>query len=347
MPNRPSTKSRIGVALAIAVAVGAFVYALQSRHPEIVAYDWTYHWRAARAVLDGLNPYLVVVPSGPYPFAFYWFYPLPSVFMALPTAPLPAVWSSAITVGATSGLLAFAVSRENFSRLPIFLSAQFMMGAAAGSAPAILLTAVIAWPALQWLVVMKPNLGLAAFAARPTWRAVWGTVVLCAAAFALLPTWPMFWIRQLFAMKGGDTHVVLGHLSPIMVPGGALLVLALLRWRRPEARMLFVLSLVPQTMTFHDVLPAMLVPQTFRQSLSLGLLSHAAFLLARTELMKETDVGVMFHNTAPLALWLMYVPALFLVLRRPNVGVTPHWFERFAARLPRWMRGAPEAALPA
>jgi len=159
MPNRPSTKSRIGVALAIAVAVGAFVYALQSRHPEIVAYDWTYHWRAARAVLDGLNPYLVVVPSGPYPFAFYWFYPLPSVFMALPTAPLPAVWSSAVTVGATSGLLAFAVSRENFSRLPIFLSAQFMMGAAAGSAPAILLTAVIAWPALQWLVVMKPNLG--------------------------------------------------------------------------------------------------------------------------------------------------------------------------------------------
>jgi hypothetical protein len=143
------------------------VYALQSRHPEVLAYDWTFHWRAARAVLDGLNPYLVVVPSGPYPFSYYWFYPLPSVFMALPTAPLPAVWSSAITVGAASGLLAFAISRDNFSRLPIFLSAQFMMGAAAGSAPMILVTAAIAWPALQWLIVMKPNLGLAAFAARP------------------------------------------------------------------------------------------------------------------------------------------------------------------------------------
>src|SRR5688500_18531941 len=225
--------------------------------------------------------------------------------MALPTAPLPAVWSSAITVGAVSGILAFAISRDNVSRLPTFLSAQFMMGAAAGSAPAILLTAVIAWPALQWLVVMKPNLGLAAFAARPTWRAVWGTVALCAAAFALEPAWPMFWLRQLFAMKGGDTHMVLGHLSPIMVPGGVVLVLALLRWRRPEARMLFVLSLVPQTMTFHDVLPVMLVPKTFRQSLALGLLSHGAFLLARKEMQTETDVGVMFHNTAPLALWLM------------------------------------------
>src|SRR6476469_5132453 len=54
MPAKPSTQSRIGVALAIALAVGTFVYALQSRHPEVLAYDWTFHWRAARAVLDGL-----------------------------------------------------------------------------------------------------------------------------------------------------------------------------------------------------------------------------------------------------------------------------------------------------
>src|SRR5688572_27200211 len=46
MPAKPSTQSRIGVALAIALAVGVFVYALQSRHPQILAYDWTYHWRA-------------------------------------------------------------------------------------------------------------------------------------------------------------------------------------------------------------------------------------------------------------------------------------------------------------
>lgn len=235
MPERPSTSLRIRVALAIGLAVAVFVFALQSRHPRILAYDWTFHWRAARAVFDGLNPYLVVVPSGPYPFSYDWFYPLPSVFMALPTALLPAVWSSALTVGVASALLSFAVSRDDFSRLPIFLSAQFMIGAAAGAAPAILLTAVIALPALQWLVVIKPNLGLAAFAARPTWRAVWGTVALCALAFALEPAWPFYWLRQLFSMKGGDTHMVLGHLAPIMVPGGVVLALALLRWRRPEA----------------------------------------------------------------------------------------------------------------
>jgi hypothetical protein len=147
-------------------------------------------------------------------------------------------------------------------------------------------------------------------------------------------------------MKGGATQTVLGHLSPIMVPGGVVLVLALLRWRRPEARMLFVLSLVPQTMTFHDVLPVMLVANTFRQSLTLGLLSHTAFLLARKELTTETDMSTMFHNTAPLALWLMYVPALVLILLRPNVGVAGSWLEQFSARLPQWIRGAPEAADP-
>ena len=346
MPARPPTRFRFAISLTIAVVVGVFVYALQSRHPQILAYDWTFHWRAARAVTDGLNPYLVVVPTGPYPFSFYWFYPLPSVFMALPTAPLPAVWSSAITVGAASGVLAFAISRENFSRLPIFLTAQFMMGAAAGSAPAILLTAVIACPALQWLVVMKPNLGLAAFAARPTWRAVWGTLTFCAAAFVLVPSWPLFWLRQLFSMQGGETHIVLGHLSPIMVPGGILLVLALLRWRRPEARMLFVLSLVPQTMTFHDVLPVILVAQTFRQTLTLGLLSHVAFLLARAELITERDIATMFHNTAPVALWLMYMPALVLVLMRPNVGAAGAWFERLSGRFPGWLRGSAGATEP-
>jgi len=52
----------------------------------------------------------------------------------------------------------------------------------------------------------------------------------------------------------------------------------------------------------------------------------------------------MFHRTAPLALWLMYVPALVLILMRPNTGAVGSWPEQFSARLPRWMRGEPETA---
>ena len=60
----------------------------------------------------------------------------------------------------------------------------------------------------------------------------------------------------------------------------------------------------------------------------------------------QSRLGVADHNTAPLALWLMYVPALVLTLLRPNVGAVASCLEQFSARLPRWMRGAPEAADP-
>jgi hypothetical protein len=340
MQNAPSLRARLLVAIAVGLATGAFTYSLQSRHPEILAYDWTFHWRAGRAVWSGQNPYLVVVPTGPYPFSYYWFYPLPSVFLALPTALLPAVWSSALTVAACSCVLAFAVTRDNFSRLPLFLSSQFMMGAAAGSAPMMLVTATCAWPVLQWVVSVKPNLGLAAVASRPTWTAVWGSAVLCAIAFLIVPTWPWFWLRQIFAMKGGDTHIVLGHLSPILVPGGQLIALALLRWRRPDARLLFAMACVPQSMTFHDVLPLMLIPSTLRQSLIMALLSFVAFFLALPTLRNEPDMATMFHRTAPLAIWFMYMPTLVLVLLRSNEGKVPAWLERLTARWPTWLRGA-------
>jgi hypothetical protein len=339
MPNLPSVRTRFLVALAIGLASGAFTYLLQSRHPEILAYDWTFHWRAGRAVWGRLNPYLVVVPTGPYPYSYYWFYPLPSVFLALPTAWLPAVWSSAITVAACGGILAFAVTRENYARLPLFLSSQFMMGAAAGSSPMMLVTAACAWPAMQWAISVKPNLGLAAFISRPTWIAVYGSVAMCALAFLVEPTWPWFWLRQIFAMKGGDSHTVLGHIVPIMVPGGQLVVLALLRWRRPDARLLFAMACVPQSMTFHDVLPLMLIPKTFRQSLIMGLLSFVAFFLALPILRNEPDMATMFHETAPFAVWFMYVPALVLVLLRPNEASVPTWIERLTLGWPHWLRG--------
>ena len=339
-PNAPTTRARVTAAILVGLACGAFTYALHVRSPQLLGFDFNFHWRAARALVEGHNPYAVIQPTGAWPFSYIFFYPLPSAFIALPLAWLLPWVASAVAVGASSALLAFATTRDGYFRLPLFLSAQFMMAASAGAAPAILLTAVIAWPALQWLVVVKPNLGLAAFAAQPTWRAIVGTLALCAIGLALVPSWPIDWIRALFATPGGDVSIVLGHLSPVMVPGGVLILLALLRWRRPEARMLAVLALVPQTMTFHDVLPTMLVARTFRQSLTLALLSHGAFLLARNALTTETDMSAMFGRTAPLAVWLMYMPAVALVLARPNGGTVPDWAERLISRWPAWVRGS-------
>jgi hypothetical protein len=57
------------------------------------------------------------------------------------------------------------------------------------------------------------------------------------------------------------------------------LLIALLRWRRPEARVLAALACVPQTMRFIDQLPLLAVAQSFRQSLLVSLLSYVPLFL--------------------------------------------------------------------
>ncbi len=59
-------------------------------------------------------------------------------------------------------------------------------------------------------------------------------------------------------------------------------MLALTRWRQPEAGLLLVLACMPQRMGFYDQLPLLLVARNLRQQLILGLsswLSMIALLL--------------------------------------------------------------------
>jgi hypothetical protein len=100
-------------------------------------------------------------------------------------------------------------------------------------------------------------------------------------------------------------------------------------------------------MTFYDPLPLLLVPRAFRSLLLLGLASHAA-LWASTwwYVTHHLEGGARFLATAPFALWGIYVPALVMVLLRPNCGPLPVWMEQRLARVPAWLRGSPAAASP-
>jgi hypothetical protein len=104
--------------------------------------------------------------------------------------------------------------------------------------------------------------------------------------------------------------------------GGPLVLLALLKWRRPEARLLAAMACVPHTLLPYETLPLFLVPQTWLE---------ACVLLAGTTL------AVILHGVgAPYAsatewvaasgvwtIWCVYLPCLVMVLRRPNVGGVP------------------------
>jgi hypothetical protein len=175
-------------------------------------------------------------------------------------------------------------------------------------------------------------------AMRPSKAAVGGSLAFVALSLAIAPTWPRDWMRAIASDPGV-------HKAPALVPGGVLLLLAITRWRRPEARLLATLALVPHTMTWYDALPLMLIPATLRELLILGILSHlASFVAALMSL--AYDGPELFARTAPVALWGLYVPAL-LIMRRPNEGDLPVWLERYASKLPAWARGVRSTPAPA
>jgi hypothetical protein len=166
--------------------------------------------------------------------------------------------------------------------------------------------AAVPWLSVFW--VCKPGIGLALWCGYPSRWAVIGGVVLLAVSFIVMPTWLMEWRKSL----GSPVHA-----PPLLRPGGALLLLALLRWRRPEARMLAALCCAPHVTTLYETVPLFLIPANRYQAYLLLVLSYIAAVaqvwLAPTGWLLEQVQG-----RWPALLLLLYLPALVMVLLRPN-----------------------------
>jgi hypothetical protein len=108
------------------------------------------------------------------------------------------------------------------------------------------------------------------------------------------------------------------------------MLLALLRWRRPEARLLAVLALVPQTPTFYDHLFAFAVPRTFRETLILTVCTFGVYFVIgfNSPLPTFETWGNLLARTT---VYLVYLPAVVLVLRRPNEGQIPEVVRKLEA----------------
>ena len=119
---------------------------------------------------------------------------------------------------------------------------------------------------------------------------------------------------------------------PILRPAGFLVALALLRWKQPEARLLFALACVPQTSSWYETLLPLLVARTKREmqvmvfASGLGYLMQIAFLSPNREI-ASADIGI-------LIVVYVYLPALAIVLRRPNEGDLPAWMKWVTGSVP-------------
>jgi hypothetical protein len=106
-----------------------------------------------------------------------------------------------------------------------------------------------------------------------------------------------------------------------MMLGGPIVLLALFRWRRPEARLLAGLVCVPQTFSSYDSLIVFLAADTRRDALLLvagtTLVTLVISLLGTPESYAEA-----VHRFAPFRIALVYAPAVWIILRRPNCSAS-------------------------
>jgi hypothetical protein len=259
--------------------------------------DFTWAWRGARMLLAGQNPYRdpSLAPGNPYPYDAPLFYPLPAVLFAVPFAPLPMELAGALFVGISAGLLAYAISREGLWRLGVFLGAPFWLALGwAQWSP--LLTAAALVPPLLPLTLAKPNIGGPLLLTYGTWRWWLASALLGLASLVILPGWSQDWLANL-----GQNR----HSPPLLILGGPLLLLALLRWREQAARL--------QRLLFYDQVVLWLVPNSLRESLVLALCSWLGFLAWLR--LEAADTGA----APPYVLVSVYLPALVIVLlRRPG-----------------------------
>ena len=302
----PAPAVPLWVRLVVALATGALGYVMVSRGlaatPNLLAKDFTWAWRAARALQLGHDPYQVIQITGRFPFSAPFFYPLPTALISLPVASLHPVRAGALFFGASSALLGFAASRDGLSRLLVFGSAPYVMAAANVQwSPLIMAAALL--PTAMGLAIAKPNLGLAAFIYRPSWRGVAGGTLLVAISLVVLPRWPLEWLATFGQLPQ--------HAPPIARTGGFLLLLALYRWRTPEGRLLAALACVPQVFYFYDQLLLWLVPRSTKMMLALTASSWLAWA-GWWRVRPATGNGL--ASAEPFVLLLVYAPALLIAL---------------------------------
>jgi len=308
------------VSLAIGLAAGAYWFYASWANPTGVS-DFDQLWAGARALLDGANPYAVVRANAPGPvgpFEYNLYYPLPALLVVTPLTWLPIVAARAAFCAISFGILAFLLTRRAWYPLAGLASGAGLMTLTLAQWSGLTAAAVLA-PALSVAAATKPNAHVAVLASYGRWRAF---AVSCVAgaifffiAFIVRPGWVGEWLGAI----NRDPN-----LRPIgFHPLGWLLLLALFRWRRQAARWILVACFLPGTPVVYNALPLFAYPWTFRTTLVLALLSHAAMwppLLASEHGKGFADYAAV---SVPSLLFLLYLPAVVFLLRGPNVEVGP------------------------
>lgn len=309
-PSLP-TRDRLVACLALGTAAAAYATARALHEPNWPT-DFDQIWHAARALLAGEDPYAVVGPDRPFSWLWPLYYPLPAVLLAVPFAVLPVLWARVAFSTVMAALLGWALGPRLRTFWPLMLSAAFIIAVSRAQwAPALLAAAWL--PALGFLLVAKPNVGVASLAAHRgpalTIAAASGAALVLL-SFIVQPDWLASWRQAISSAPHIDAAVT-------TLPAGPLLALAALRWKRPEARLFLALAIVPHTPSLYDLLPLFFACRTRREVLALALLTQALYwgivLFGSFDTFDAYAEGL-----GRAAVFVVYLPVLLAILLRPN-----------------------------
>jgi hypothetical protein len=296
--------------------------------------DLGHLWFAAREVLAGRNPYSAIGPGLAYEWPWPLYYPLPGVLAVLPLAVLPQSFAIAAFSALSIGAFAWAMGEFGYpSMLAVFSFVLWHALHLVQWSP--LLAASVVLAPLAAFQVAKPTIGFALFAAKPRlWVFALG-VLLIVAAFVIQPSWISDWLAALNSDRVLPRYRA-GHFAIVQFPGGVLVLAALARWRRWEARLLAILACVPQTLLPYEAVLLFLIPRGWTESGSMVSLSYVLFMA-----IQHGPAGFVARTMTlgPAVTWTMYLPATLMVLSRPNRGEVAAWVERLVHHLPAWLRG--------
>lgn len=266
-------------------------------------------YSAAAHLVRGENPYLLET---------HWFpYPLPAVLLAVPFTAAPLAVARLIFDILVGWAFVYALWRYRGRYALLALGSGSYLFAMANGQTTPLMVAASLVPALGFLLAVRPNTSAALWIARPSWTAVLGVSAFLAISLVVLPSWPRDWYMALPL----DNAALL---PPVLRPFGFVLLLAALRWRSPEGRLILAMAVIPQSILPHELVSLALIPANLVQ---MGIYVAGSWIAVAVAAGPLTlgHVGAAWTLTGwPATLGAVYLPMLYLVLR-PTVRP---WFRR-------------------
>ncbi len=301
------------VLVATSLVYASVVSADVERRPELALRDWTQIWRGGQALARGDDPWPLVptIDRLPWPYRDRNAYPLPALWTAraLDQSPMRSIafwW-----VFASVALAGVALIRRNLwnglalASWPAFGMAGLLQWSG-------LLLAAARFDLLMPVAACKPNLGLCILAYKPTARRLAILLVIVGISLAVDPGWIPRWRAAAESLH---------YNAPVMLwqAGGPLLLLAALRWRTPEGRVLLALALVPHNLMGYEQLLLFLVCRRGRECLLLVVTGWLAWWqVTRSTPPGFVDPAVLQALFPVPTILLLYLPALAIVLLQRN-----------------------------